>query len=303
MTDENASFGAHPADSAPPAVNLAAVQADDTLVEAVRNGEPDGSALTGLLLAWKQEIDAVPFPAQPDLAAAEHALTTRTRQRSRQRLLTPVAAAAAAMGIALSSLALVAHDSQPGDPLWGVARVVYADHARSVAAASQAQTELGLAQQALAAGSPEAARAALDRVTAELRGVQDADRRAQLFALYAMLIAQLDRPLTSPAAPPVAVPPTVPQTPAASTPPAKSTAPGQPVPRPMPSTPAAPTSNRPAPTTTPPPASTPAPSTTPTPSTPTPTTTTETPLTGAPPPSGSLTETPTPAIAPATAQP
>jgi len=269
-------------DRAPSPVSWATVQADDAFVEDVREEAPSlvEDHLTRLLLSWKRDIDGTPLPRQPDLAAAEAALTVSSGMRGRRRLLTPLAAAATAVGIALSGVALVAHDAQPGDPLWGVTKVVYSDHAQSVAAAYQAQAELQLAERALAAGSPDGARTALDRVSDALLSVRDEARRAELTALYSSLTAQLvppsppqppppppvptRAPTTNPAAPSATIPlvprPPLPAAPSAPGPAPASTTQGR--------TPAAPTPQPPPPPLPPAVTTTPTPSTTPVPTSP-----------------------------------
>ena len=292
-----------PSDPVAQRLSWSAVQADDGFVESVRSGAGStaNTDLARLVLAWKREIDAGPFPLHPDAQAAEQALAAQARTAPRRRLLTPFAAAAAAFGIALSGVALLAHDSRPGDPLWGITEVVYADHARSVAAATQAETDLGLAKTALSSGTPDAARTALNRVSVSLRSVSNGDGHAALSAQLDTLTAQL------PQAPPSAVvdapppPPQPPPAPPASTQPpvpTVATVPHPPVPRPTvaPTATAAPSST-PAPTKKPEPvptttsAPTPSPTTTvptsPTPSPeppPTPTTVTTAATPSAPPP-------------------
>lgn len=291
-----------PSDPVAQRLSWSAVQADDGFVESVRSGAGStaNTDLARLVLAWKREIDAEPFPLHPDAQAAEQALAAQARTAPRRRLLTPFAAAAAAFGIALSGVALLAHDSRPGDPLWGITEVVYADHARSVAAATQAETDLGLAKTALSSGTPDAARTALNRVSVSLRSVSNGDGHAALSAQLDTLTAQL------PQAPPSAVvdappPPQPPPAPPASTQPpvpTVATVPHPPVPHPpvAPTATAAPSSTpaptkkpEPVPTTTP--APTPSPTTTvptsPTPSPeppPTPTTVTTAATPSAPPP-------------------
>ncbi len=294
-----------PSDPVAQRLSWSAVQADDGFVESVRSGAGStaNTDLARLVLAWKREIDAEPFPLHPDAQAAEQALAAQARTAPRRRLLTPFAAAAAAFGIALSGVALLAHDSRPGDPLWGITEVVYADHARSVAAATQAETDLGLAKTALSSGTPDAARTALNRVSVSLRSVSNGDGHAALSAQLDTLTAQL--PQAPPSAvvdapPPPPPPPQPPPAPPASTQPPVPTAatPHPPVPRPTvaPTATAAPSST-PAPTKKPEPvptttsAPTPSPTTTvptsPTPSPeppPTPTTVTTAATPSAPPP-------------------
>ena len=242
-----------PAESAAAQPDPAAVRADDSFVEALhgRNGgstetTPVATELARLVLAWKREIDAEAFPPQLDELTIRRALPGRARRR----LLTPVAAAAAAVGIALSGVALLAHDAHPGDPLWGITQVVYADHARSVAAATEAQADLGVAERALAAGSPEAAHTALQRVSSALRSVRDPDLRAKLSAVLTSLRAQLP-PGTPPAvAAPPPSPPAVATVPPAPTVATVATVTVAPRPSPAPRVPATP-SDIPAPTTIP----------------------------------------------------
>lgn len=236
-----------PTEAAAAQPESAAVRAADSFVEAlhgpdVRTTEttPVEAELVRLVLAWKREIDAEAFPPQLDELTIRRALPVRVRRR----LLTPVAAAAAAVGIALSGVALLAHDAHPGDPLWGVTQVVYADHARSVTAATDAQAELGVAHRALAAGSPDAARAALERVSSELRSVRDPDLRAKLSVVLTSLTAQLTQQT-----PPVVAAPPAPPVVATAPPVARVTV--APRPSPAPGEPGTP-SDTPAPTTVPP---------------------------------------------------
>ena len=265
-----------PSDPVAQRLSWSAVQADDGFVESVRSGAGStaNTDLARLVLAWKREIDAEPFPLHPDAQAAEQALAVQARTAPRRRLLTPFAAAAAAFGIALSGVALLAHDSRPGDPLWGITEVVYADHARSVAAATQAETDLGLAKTALSSGTPDAARTALNRVSVSLRSVSNGDGHAALSAQLDTLTAQL------PQAPPSALV-DAPQPPPASTQPpvpTVATVPHPTVPRPVvaPTATAAPSST-PAPTKKPEPVPTTTPAPTPSPTTTVPTSPTPSP--------------------------
>ena len=273
-----------PSDPVAQRLSWSAVQADDGFVESVRSGAGStaNTDLARLVLAWKREIDAEPFPLHPDAQAAEQALAAQARTAPRRRLLTPFAAAAAAFGIALSGVALLAHDSRPGDPLWGITEVVYADHARSVAAATQAETDLGLAKTALSSGTPDAARTALNRVSVSLRSVSNGDGHAALSAQLDTLTAQL------PQAPPSAVvdappPPPPPAPPASTQPPVPTVAtPHPPVPRPTVAPTVAPTataapSSTPAPTKKPEPVPTTTPAPTPSPTTTVPTSPTPSP--------------------------
>jgi len=125
------------------AADLSAVQADDALLDALGGSDPgiaDGlgeQELNELLLAWRRDIDSEPLAELVDLDTAvttvkTAALAQRHGQRARRhRFLVPVAAAAAVLAIAFTGTGLAARDAQPGDTLWGLTKVLYADHARS----------------------------------------------------------------------------------------------------------------------------------------------------------------------------
>ena len=154
----------------PDGPDVAAVLADDRLVEAIRAGDCSaadaGDAVAALLLAWRADVDAQAPPVHPDLDDAADALRAALRTPRRRvpfRLVTPVAGAAAAFAIASAGIGYAAHGSGPGDPLWGVTQTIFADHARSVQAAAAVSAELAQAEAALASGTPAEARAALDK--------------------------------------------------------------------------------------------------------------------------------------------
>ncbi|MCU1683479.1 MAG: hypothetical protein JWQ81_4218 [Amycolatopsis sp.] len=225
------------------AADLSAVQADDALLDALGGSDPrvaDGlgdQELNDLLLAWRRDIDSEPLAELVDLDTAvttvkTAALAQRHGQRARRhRFLVPVAAAAAVLAIAFTGTGLAARDAQPGDTLWGLTKVLYADHARSVQAAATAKVDLEKADIALASGRTDDARKALDDAQAALTQVSVEDDLNQLMEQHRQLSAQLQDP-TAPNKPPTSTS----QTQHPSTPSTSSVNPTVPVTSPNPST-------------------------------------------------------------------
>ncbi|EHY90157.1 anti-sigma-D factor RsdA [Saccharomonospora azurea] len=210
-TDLTAGQEAERADSE--LTDLSSIQADDALLDALGGADSrvaDGLGdheLSALLLAWRRDVDS---EALPELVDTDTAVTTvktaavarNARGRSRRRMLVPVAAAAAVLAIGFTGTALAARDAQPGDTLWGLSKVLYADHARSVEAAASVRTDLEAAYLAIAQQRYEDARAALDEAEEALQGVTGEDELAKLRARHTELMAQLDEPENAPEVPP-----------------------------------------------------------------------------------------------------
>lgn len=183
------------------AADLSAVQADDALLDALGGSDPkmaDGlgdQELNALLLAWRRDIDSEPLAELVDVDTAVTTVKTAALARKhggRRRLLVPVAAAAAVLAIAFAGTGLAAKGAQPGDTLWGLTKVLYADHARSVEAAAAAKLDLEMANLALAGGRLDEARRALDEAQVALSQVTDEENRDQLLEQHRQLSAQLN---------------------------------------------------------------------------------------------------------------
>jgi hypothetical protein len=197
------------------AADLSAVQADDALLDALGGSDPkiaDGLGdleLNALLLAWRRDIDSEPLA---DLVDTDTAVTTvktaalakrHARHGRKRRMLVPVAAAAAVLAIAFTGTGLAARDAQPGDTLWGLTKVLYSDHARSIEAAAAARVDLQRANIALAGGRINDARKALDNAQAALKQVAVEDNLNQLMQQHRELSAQLESPNPAPTHAPV----------------------------------------------------------------------------------------------------
>jgi anti-sigma-D factor RsdA-like protein len=191
--------------------DLAQIKSDDALLDALAaqvNGRPatnghrpaeaagtadfDDEQLNALLLAWRQDVDSVPLPEMVDTKAAVATVTAaRSARRRRPRLLVPVAAAAAVLAVAFAGVGMAARDAQPGDALWGLSKVLYADHARSVEAAESVRTDLNDAQTALQQGKIDEAKDALQAAGSALPSVSREDGKDQLQAKHESLLEQL----------------------------------------------------------------------------------------------------------------
>ncbi|WSE35381.1 anti-sigma-D factor RsdA [Amycolatopsis rhabdoformis] len=191
--------------------DLTAIQADDALLDALGGTDPaiaDGlgdQELNALLLAWRRDIDSEPLAELVDVDTAVTTVKTASLARKhsgrgrRRRYLVPIAAACAAAAIAFTGTGLAARDAQPGDTLWGLTKVLYSDHARSVEAAATAKLDLEKANLALADNRLADARKALDDAQAALNQVTDDENRDQLLEQHRQLAAQLGDPAAPPA--------------------------------------------------------------------------------------------------------
>ncbi len=215
----------------PVADDLSAVQADDRLLDALGSATPGAAGalvddeLNALLLAWRHEVETEPFG---ELVDTETAIATiqaaRPQPVSKHRFLIPLASAAAVLAIAFTGVSLVARDAQPGDALWGLTRVLYSEHAKSIEAAAIVRSDLDSARLALREGKVSEAREKLNKIEASLGSVSTDDGKAQLEESHKELEKELDTntSVTSPTTPPPVVPeptePTIKPTTPSSTP-------------------------------------------------------------------------------------
>lgn len=199
-------------------IDFSQVHADDAFLDALGAAQPDlngtfaDDKLAALLLSWRHDVDAEPIGELVDsklAVATVHA--ARIRQRRGSRLIAPLAAAAAVLAIAFAGVGLAARDAQPGDTLWGLTRVLYSDHARSVEAAAQVRTDLRQAEAALAKGRIAEAKTMLDQARHQLPTVSTEDGKSELAAQHDALVAKLpDNPALGASPPPAASPTTAP---------------------------------------------------------------------------------------------
>lgn len=247
-------------------VDLSVAQADDALLDALSSSDPKiadelGEAeLNALLLSWRREVDGEPMPELVDTDTAvttiKHAaLAHRHHGRGRKRkMLIPVAAAAAVLAITFSGTGVAARDAHPGDALWGLTKVLYADKARSVQAATDVRAEFEVARVAIARGQLEQAREALEEARVTLEAVDTEENREGLVAEHEELMTQIDEGEQPPPEPTTTAPPTE-STTTSSEQPSETTLPSEPVepaPQPItePSNPPSSSTSEPEPSTT-----------------------------------------------------
>jgi cellobiose-specific phosphotransferase system component IIA len=184
------------------AIDLALVHADDEYLDRLSGAQledPEGlfdgfgdDQLTELLMSWRRDVDAEPIDELVDTKLATVTVhAARTHRKRRPRLLVPIAAAAAVLAIAFAGVGLAARGAQPGDTLWALTKVLYADHARSVEAAQAVKDDLREAKAALAEGNIDEAKSKLEDAHAALPTVLPDDGRNDLQAEHTSLMAQL----------------------------------------------------------------------------------------------------------------
>ncbi|MCJ0905116.1 anti-sigma-D factor RsdA [Rhodococcus sp. ARC_M6] len=188
-------------DGAP--VDLAAVRRDDALIEAISSGGPvttdstEQYELALILSKWRDDVVSTPMPEGPLLedviAAIESAppsIADRERSRSRLRLVRPIAAAAAVAAVVFGGGSMLAYDAQPGDALWGVKQVVFADEANSTVAKIDTTSELEKAERLLAAGDIPEAKKVLDSAAQRAGDVKDSQEKTDLVERWGKLMTQ-----------------------------------------------------------------------------------------------------------------
>ncbi|SNR37387.1 Anti-sigma-D factor RsdA to sigma factor binding region [Haloechinothrix alba] len=202
MTDREWQYGPDGQDPEPD--DLAQIQADDALLDALGGADPNkadelGEAeLNSLLLSWRRDVDSESMPELVDTGTA--VTTVRTAEMARKhnsgarrwKYLVPVAAAATVLGIAFAGTGIAARDAQPGDALWGVTKVLYADKARSIEVASEVRHDFELARSAISKGELNQARSALDEAKVALDAIVLEEEREELSEQHEELMTQLD---------------------------------------------------------------------------------------------------------------
>lgn len=187
-------------------VDLAAVRADDALIDALAGGagaagDPDGygfggtddDRLAAILAAWRADIEADPMPELVSLDEAAEAVAagheSRDRLRTRARRRMPFAIAAVAAAVACAGLTVAVHGAMPGDTLWGVSKVFFSERAQNVERVEEVRSRIDAANGALTRGDVQAARNELARANIAIPQVAPDER--------APLVAERDRVQTS----------------------------------------------------------------------------------------------------------
>ncbi len=194
--------------------DLAAVQADDALLDALaagmrvspapRYGTGSGSAHFGggdrrygpddeiadILAAWKAEVDAEPIPELVDLDTAVATVLASSRPSRRLLRLAPIAAAAALVVIGMGGVTVGSASAEPGSALWPVSKVLFSERASSVEAADRVETHIVKAKVALTQGDPAAASQELKQADTDLGKVRPQEGHEQLADVQSFLAAK-----------------------------------------------------------------------------------------------------------------
>ncbi|WP_273489877.1 anti-sigma-D factor RsdA [Gordonia otitidis] len=170
-------------------VDISAVQFDDAFLDALSRDVPTPTRddaeyeLAGLLSAWRHESLAEPLPLGPSVAEVEKAIAAQgpsARARTVVRTLRIVAGAAAVAVVAAAGLTVMSQGSEPGDPLWGVKKVVFAQAASETQAAYDVRSNLEKAEAELAAGNTQAAESLIAKAQSSMGPVRDSSTRTHM---------------------------------------------------------------------------------------------------------------------------
>lgn len=177
------------------------VDADD-MAAFVRSAAPGGTLrdpaevasdaqVAALLQAWRNEIDAVPLPPPVDIAIAVAAIRSAPVRRRSVRPMIAVAAAIA--GLLMGSTAIGARSAGPEDTLlWPVTQLLWGDRVAEVKASQEARDGIDDASNAIDAGYPDQAEAALEHVTSVITEVREPSVLATLKSDLGRVQSQLD---------------------------------------------------------------------------------------------------------------
>jgi hypothetical protein len=190
-------------------VDLAAVQADDELINALSAGfgVPCGGRafhaddqVVALLSSWRADVVAEPIPELIDLETAVAAVKagmpsasrfTGHNRSARARHLVPVAAAAAFLVLVGGGVTIGSATADPDSALWPVSKVLFSERAESVEAAVRVSDKIDNAKQALSEGKPEQAAADLAQAQQDLAKVRPQEGKDELVDVKEFLVAKV----------------------------------------------------------------------------------------------------------------
>ena len=134
-----------------------------------------------------------PSTPPPDVvpSAQEIHLTEALTWSRRASRLSILGMTATVLALVFSGAAMSARDAQPGDTLWGLTKVLYSSHAKSIEAAANVREDLSMTTVALAEGDLAQARTLLLEAPAELPHIAVEDGQEDLAARHADLASKL----------------------------------------------------------------------------------------------------------------
>ncbi|MYR06243.1 hypothetical protein GTV32_07915 [Gordonia sp. SID5947] len=165
-------------------IDMTSMHVDDEFIDALSQDLPVPThddteyQLAELLSGWRHETLAEPLPELPTVDEVEAAIAATERARRGRgmiRHLRVASGAAAIVVIAGAGLTVLAEGSSPGDPLWGVKRVVFSEAATQTQASMDVQSNLEKAEAAVAAGDPQQAAELIAKAQKDLGPVRDSE--------------------------------------------------------------------------------------------------------------------------------
>jgi hypothetical protein len=196
-------------------IDMTSVHADDHFIESLSHDRPVPTRdqaeyeLAELLSGWRHEAVAAPLPELPTVDEVESAIAASQRaERGRGviRHLRVASGVAAVVVIACAGLTVLAEGSSPGDPLWGVKKVVFAEAANETQAAMDIQSDLEKAEAAMAAGDADQAAALIAKAQQQMGPVRDDATRNRMNEWMQRLRADTDSAKSASSASSAAVP-------------------------------------------------------------------------------------------------
>ncbi|MFW0784383.1 anti-sigma-D factor RsdA [Gordonia sp. CPCC 206044] len=187
-------------------IDMTSVHLDDQFIEALSQDLPVPThddaeyQLAELLSGWRHEAVTTPYPELPSVEDVEFAIGAAERARRGRgivRHLRVASGAAAIVVIACAGVTVLAEGSSPGDPLWGVKRVVFSEAASQTQASMDVQSNLEKAEEAVAAGNVEEAAGLIASAEKNLGPVRDADTRTRMSEWIDRLRADTDTSTSS----------------------------------------------------------------------------------------------------------
>ncbi|WP_132993978.1 anti-sigma-D factor RsdA [Gordonia zhaorongruii] len=167
-------------------IDVGAVNRDDAFIEDLAAGRAaevtgvDDYEVASLITAWRSDALSAPIPAEPTLAQVDDAMAVRNARGSLSRRLRIVSGAAAILAVFGAGLMVMSEGAEPGDALWSVKQVVFADEAQQTQARVNVEGNLKAAEEAFAAGDQVMGRTYVERARADLGPVKKGDVHERL---------------------------------------------------------------------------------------------------------------------------
>ncbi|ATD70258.1 MULTISPECIES: anti-sigma-D factor RsdA [Gordonia] len=139
--------------------------------------------LAELLSGWRNDVVSTPVSQLVSVDDVERAIASTERASRGRRMvrhLRVVSGAAAIVIVAAAGLTVLSEGSQPGDPLWGVKQVVFAEAASETQAAHDVRADLERAEAAIAAGDTQAAASFIAKAQSSMGPMRDKDSREEM---------------------------------------------------------------------------------------------------------------------------